>query len=296
MGRIVVAIALAITAQSDGRDLRADLARARDMWAKAAVRHYELAISVRCFCLTSSHPERFSVYAGSGASPLASLDRTDTEFFDHYNTIEKLFAIVETAIQRKAAVIRVTYHAALGYPARVVTDQDLAIADDELAFEVVEFEPLGDADPDEVTTSQAARALLRQPERIFGSSVASVLRLMRRDPIASELTAVGSTQEAVPDAMLRLDYGGLVVTLHIQTLTPASRLFRVDITDMSWLGKLGLKLPESRLAVLEALGPPHRVTPSHLLYQQSGIAGGNTLRLTYEGDRLMRVGWAYFID
>lgn len=291
-----VALALfTASGQGGSQDPATSLDRARQSWKRAAIGRYELVVTVRCFCIAGQRPERFSVDGGR-AYPLAGLDAANTEFFERYNTVDKLFAVIDYAIRMKAEVVRATYHSTLGYPTSVSIDYRQTIADDELRVEVTELQPLAPGFPDEVTASAAARALLARPERIFGKSANDVFRLMKREPPVSELRPIAASQYDVPDATLRLDYGGLVVTMHIQTAYPASRLFRVDITEMSWLAKLGLELTDSRQSILAALGPPHLVTPSHLLYQDSGIAGGNTLRLTFEGDRLIRASWAYFID
>jgi hypothetical protein len=295
--RILIA-ALALVpafAQGGGQDRVEHLARARDAWKQAATGRYELVVAVRCFCFAGQRPERFRVEGGR-AFALAALDAENAKFFERYNTVDKLFAVIEYAIRMKAEVVRATYHPALGYPTSASIDYSRKVADDELTFEITELQPIAPGDPDEVTASPAVRSLLGAPPRIFGKSAADVFRRMRREPPRSELTPIAASQNDVPDATLRLDYDGLVVTMHIQTAYPASRLFRVDITDASWLAELGIDLPDSRLAVLDRLGQPHLITPTHLLYQESGIAGGDTLRLTFEGDRLIRAGWAYFID
>lgn len=297
MLRVAVVLVYAVAASQLGEGGPAkQLAEARARWAKAAVNRYEMAISVQCFCIGGRSPARFRIVDRKHASPLSGLRRSDEQLFARYDTVDELFSAIERAITGGAGRLNVRYHTEHGYPVSIFIDGSARVADDELRVEVLELVPIGKDDPDEVTPSQAASALIDAPTKRLGETAGQIVSLLRREPEISELTAIGSTQHAIPGAILRLEYPGMIVTLHVDMLRPSSRLFRLDITDMDWLDTLGLKLPKSREEVLKALGTPHLIRPTHLLYQGSGIASGSTLRLTYEGDRLVRAGWAYITD
>ena len=62
--------------------------------------------------------------------------------YKRYNTIDKLFGIIQEAINRKAEVVSVAYDQVLGYPTVVSIDQDRSAADDEVTFWIEQFEAL----------------------------------------------------------------------------------------------------------------------------------------------------------
>ena len=59
--------------------------------------------------------------------------RSHPERLAEYDTVPELFDVIQDAIDRDAAEIRVTY-AASGYPDEVWLDYDEQIADEELGF------------------------------------------------------------------------------------------------------------------------------------------------------------------
>lgn len=76
---------------------------------------------------------RSVVYADTGAS-------VATDYFQHYDTVEKLFDAIQDAIKRDADEVTVTYDPALGYPSNISIDFEEMAIDDEITFVVSAFE------------------------------------------------------------------------------------------------------------------------------------------------------------
>jgi hypothetical protein len=67
------------------------------------------------------------------------LDNSPIADSSYRPSIESLFDFIDGAIGGHAAVLRVTYDPTLGYPASIVYDGDLGVADDEVTFHVSDF-------------------------------------------------------------------------------------------------------------------------------------------------------------
>ena len=120
-------------------DPAAALAAAEAKWQKSRPATYEFAIEVTCFCpppferaqvfrVTNGVPARI----GPGAAPPSGTA------WDHFDTIEELFAVVKRYLPGGVRV-NVQYDVELGYPRTADLDQAENMADDELRFNVTNF-------------------------------------------------------------------------------------------------------------------------------------------------------------
>lgn len=66
----------------------------------------------------------------------------DGRTFQHHDTVEELFAVVENALERKAERLEVRYSRVFGVPSFVDVDLRSAWADDEHGFSVEDFRVL----------------------------------------------------------------------------------------------------------------------------------------------------------
>jgi hypothetical protein len=62
------------------------------------------------------------------------------ESFAKYNSIAKLFDVVEDPIAQNAYRISVTYHPILGYPTQISIDYDKYVADEEIYLTIENLE------------------------------------------------------------------------------------------------------------------------------------------------------------
>ena len=110
------------------------LQAAQQQWQAQQIASYSYNLSVSCFCvedvrqpvvITVTDGETTSIVKAEDGAPAAA------EFFEEYNTVEKLFALIQKAIDEQAAEITVTYDPTLGYPTDIKLDGSTQIADDE---------------------------------------------------------------------------------------------------------------------------------------------------------------------
>jgi len=115
------------------------------LWLQQNIRNYRYRLQVGCNCLPSvTQPVIIEVRNGVTTSIKAVNNGIpiEPEFFKNYNSIDKLFRIVQKAITEKAHLVDVTYHPTLGYPTQINIDYDAQIADEELYLTIDNLEVL----------------------------------------------------------------------------------------------------------------------------------------------------------
>jgi hypothetical protein len=111
---------------------RLELQANRAKWQRAALTSYTLVLQESCFC-AYTQPVRLYVVNDVivRAFPLSGDTAVSPTFFP---TVDRLFAFIDDAITRRAAVLRVTYDPTLGYPVEIVYDGAVNVADDEITY------------------------------------------------------------------------------------------------------------------------------------------------------------------
>jgi hypothetical protein len=118
------------------------LAEAEARWQARKPAAYEFTIEVRCECSGQvRRPPGFRV-AGTEAKPLQEMDAASRRFYDHYSTVEKLFAAIHRSITAGGYGIQVRYDPELGYPIVADLDPQRMVKDDELILRVTKFRRL----------------------------------------------------------------------------------------------------------------------------------------------------------
>ena len=121
------------------------LQRSKQLWAKQKISKYRYTLRRSCFCLPkSTEPVSIAVRNGKVTSMVDASNGqpVNREYFAKYDSIAKLFDIVEEAIAKKAHQLSVTYHPTLGYPTQINIDYDQMMADEELYITVENLQPL----------------------------------------------------------------------------------------------------------------------------------------------------------
>jgi len=122
------------------------LAGNRQKWESQNITHYRFNLAISCFCAFSDKmPLTIEIQDGQVVSMVDNQGQPVTDFketFDQYNSIEKLFATLDSAENGGADKVTVTYNAEFGYPESVYIDYIEMAADDEIGFTVSEFESL----------------------------------------------------------------------------------------------------------------------------------------------------------
>ena len=123
-----------------------DLEGARRQWEEAAISHYQFSLNMVCFCAFAENmPLTIEVQDGEVVSMEYQngneIDPASLEFFQRYETIDKIFAELEKATG-EADEVTVSYDDTYGFPEQIDIDFVKEAIDDELAMTISGFEVL----------------------------------------------------------------------------------------------------------------------------------------------------------
>lgn len=123
------------------------LALNRQKWQSQNIAHYRFQLNVGCFCaFRSQMPLTIEVRDGQIVSMLNSegqpIPADLVEILARYNTIDKIFAMVESAIHDGADKVTISYNDDYGYIESANIDYIETAMDDELSLIVNKFEIL----------------------------------------------------------------------------------------------------------------------------------------------------------
>lgn len=118
----------------------------RNLWNKQNISNYRYTFSNGCFCIPEArgpviievrNGETKSITSVATGQPIENI-----ELFQNYNTIPKLFNVIQDGIARKASNLDVNYSPKLGYPTQINIDYNSQIADEEIYLTIENFEEL----------------------------------------------------------------------------------------------------------------------------------------------------------
>ena len=115
------------------------------LWAAQGMDDYQYTLQVSCFCMVDvTRPVNVVVKDGQVDSITYVEDGTaaDPMFFERYDSIDKIFAIISDAEAQGAARLDVTYDEASGVPQDIAIDMSEQMADEEIYLTVSNFEAL----------------------------------------------------------------------------------------------------------------------------------------------------------
>jgi hypothetical protein len=126
------------------------LDRNRRLWNDSGVTDYRMKVDIQ----KPGHATPMGKYiievrgrhvatVRSPSNPEAVIDTsTYLREFARYDTIDDIFSFIERNRSSFALTQQIEYDAVLGYPKKIHMDPDMSAIDDELSFEVLEFEKL----------------------------------------------------------------------------------------------------------------------------------------------------------
>ncbi|MEH2339254.1 DUF6174 domain-containing protein [Nostoc sp.] len=145
MSKSPIEIAQAQSPASNNWNLRRSQKRLefnRRFWSGQNISNYDYTLSNSCFCIADARgPVVIKVRNGQTTSvtSVATGKPVNPEFFQNYNTIPKLFDVIQDAIKRKAFSLNVEYSARFGYPTKINIDYNSQIADEEKYLTIENF-------------------------------------------------------------------------------------------------------------------------------------------------------------
>ncbi|MEH2291871.1 DUF6174 domain-containing protein [Nostoc sp.] len=109
------------------------------LWRQQKISNYSYEFTRSCNCFPKA-TEVVIIQVRNGLTTSITSKETgkpvDSQLFQKYNTIPKLFNIIRNALIRKAANLTVQYDPIIGYPTQINIDYDSRIADDEIFFTI----------------------------------------------------------------------------------------------------------------------------------------------------------------
>ena len=138
----LAAAMMVVTACSSQTEQREALTRHQRIWSQQGIKNYQYRLQVNCFC-PQEITEPVTVKVSNGITTSVSYVATgmpaQSEYFVKYDTVDKLFLIIDNALKQGADEITVTYDETFGFPTHINIDFVKQAIDDEIAYNVTEF-------------------------------------------------------------------------------------------------------------------------------------------------------------
>ena len=120
----------------------------QEKWDRQNIDHYRFTVAVSCFCPFANVEVTYEVLNGQvvnqsvQSSPDNPVDEAQvSDFYQPYNTIEKVFEYVGRAVNEADKTI-IEYDPTHGFPTSITIDWIELAIDDEMYLSVGNFEPL----------------------------------------------------------------------------------------------------------------------------------------------------------
>ncbi|MEC4887754.1 MAG: DUF6174 domain-containing protein [Scytonema sp. PMC 1070.18] len=119
-----------------------ELTKNQKLWNTQGVLNYRYTLTNNCFCTSDARGPVIVEVSNSTNTSVTSVSTgqsVNSELFDKYDTIPKLFDAIRDAIARRADSINVQYNPSFGYPTQINIDYSRQMADEELFLTIENF-------------------------------------------------------------------------------------------------------------------------------------------------------------
>ncbi len=142
---LMLAFILAACSAGATTDFDKNLAK----WNDANISHYRYQLFIGCFCaFRDQMPLTIEVKDGEVVSMIrsdgSSVSPTDASYdvYESYATIDRVFLKLEADQTGEADEVAVTFDSNYGFPVNVAVDNIKEAVDDEISYQILEFEVL----------------------------------------------------------------------------------------------------------------------------------------------------------
>lgn len=140
-------LAACASATASANQNQSELDQNWQKWQDANISYYRYKLAISCFCVFSQDmPLIIEVQDGQVVSVEYStgneIDAASREYFQRFETIDRLFEQLQKDIGGEADEVVVTYNETYGFPEEVKIDYVLEATDDEIWLTISDFEPL----------------------------------------------------------------------------------------------------------------------------------------------------------
>jgi ABC-type Fe3+-hydroxamate transport system substrate-binding protein len=147
MAVAALALAACASATASANQNQSELDQNWQKWQDANISQYRYKLAISCFCIFSQDmPLIIEVQDGQVVSMEYStgneIDTNNREYFQRFETIDRLFEQLQKDIRGEADEVVVTYNGTYGFPEEVKIDYVLEATDDELWLTISDFEAL----------------------------------------------------------------------------------------------------------------------------------------------------------
>ncbi|WP_341529713.1 DUF6174 domain-containing protein [Nostoc sp. UHCC 0302] len=113
----------------------------RRLWNQQNILNYDYTYTNGCFCVEEARgPVVIQVRNGKTTSvTFKGQPVSNPEFFQKYDTVRKLFNVINQAIAHRAYKVDVQYDPTFGYPTQITIDKDAQLADEEIYIGISDF-------------------------------------------------------------------------------------------------------------------------------------------------------------
>ncbi|WP_207420767.1 DUF6174 domain-containing protein [Desertivirga brevis] len=122
-----------------GSDKMDTMRENRWKWIKSAIFDYEVDESLNCFCVIAGK-HHLVVVDDHVVSATNSQGEAVANPAQHFKTIDQLFKFIEESLKKNPARADITYDSTYGYPKSIYIDFDERMADEEMGYELSNFE------------------------------------------------------------------------------------------------------------------------------------------------------------
>lgn len=116
----------------------AEFIKNKDLWNRQNISSYEMVVEAQNSSNTAKQVTiKVENRRAKSIVKNDAADKESSESYKPFDTVEKIFEIVERESKTRHDVLKVNYDSNLGYPLQVISDENLKTADEEFSIRIL---------------------------------------------------------------------------------------------------------------------------------------------------------------